>query len=71
MFDFNGLLGVLLCMGIIIGVLVFGIPAYFIGKNIGKHIGKQEAYTEAIQHKVLDIKYNTINGEKQFIWGIK
>lgn len=64
MFNFDGLFGVMVCIGIIIGLLFLGIPAYF----IGKHYGRQEAYTEAIQHNVLDIKYDPNNGNKIVIW---
>ena len=64
MFDLNGVFSALICIGVLLGLLFLGIPAYF----IGKHYGRQEVYNEAIQHKVLDIRYDPNSGDKLVIW---
>jgi len=46
---FDGLIRMLIIIGIIIGLLIFGVPAYF----IGKYAGKQAVYSEAQYRKVL------------------
>lgn len=61
---FDHLIGVLIIIGLIIGLLIFGIPMYF----VGRHYGKQQIYNEAQSQKVLDIRYNPIDGEKLYIW---
>ena len=62
-FNFDGLFGFLVMMGLILGLL-FCVPAYY----IGRHNGRQAAYEEAEQHQVLDIRYDQKTGVKEYIW---
>jgi hypothetical protein len=62
--DLNGIIAVLVLIGLIIGATIFSIPAYL----IGKHYGKQAVYNEAIQHKSLIIQYHPTTGDKLYIW---
>lgn len=64
-FNFDGILGFFLIIGLVIGLCV-ATPMYF----VGKHYGKQEVYKEAEQHQVLDIRYNEKSGVKEYIWKI-
>ena len=64
MFNFDGLFGILVVIGLIIGLLLFGVPAYY----IGRYYGKQSAYKEAVLHQVLDIRYDQKTGVKEYIW---
>jgi hypothetical protein len=64
MFNLDGLLPFILICGLGLGLLVIGIPAYL----LGCHHGKLEVYDDALKHKVLDIRYDSQYGTKQYIW---
>ena len=48
----------------IINAVIIGIPVMYIGIKIGENT----AYADAIQHKVLEVKYNSSTGDKEFHW---
>ena len=61
---FDGLISMLIIIGLVAGIVIVGIPMYFVGRYYGKH----SAYEEAVQHQVLDIRYDQKTGVKEYIW---
>ena len=64
---FDGLIGMLIIIGLVAGIVIVGIPMYF----VGRYHGKQAVYAESIQHQVLEIRYNEKTGDKEYIWKSK
>jgi hypothetical protein len=64
---FESMVTIIFIMGLLVGVLVIGVPGYFIGMYYGKSV----VYKEAIDRGVLEVRYNSVSGEKEYIWMLK
>ncbi len=61
---FDGMITMLIVVGLLAGLIIAGIPMYF----VGRYYGKQAVYSEAMQEKVLEIKFDPNDGTKLYIW---
>lgn len=61
---FDGMISMLIGVGLVAGLIVFGLPGYFIGRSNGKIA----VYEEVMKRGLLEIRYDQQTGEKIYIW---
>ena len=61
---FDGMISILIGVGLVAGLIVFGLPGYFIGRSMGKSV----VYEEAMKRGLIEIQYDRQTGKMLYIW---